>query len=154
MSQQLRTTPQSELDLTMMMTDPKWGIDASPELKEKLTKIIGYVETTENKLEAVQEELWGLLSMYTRDVRLGNLSQFYGEVSYVQYYLDLAGDCLREGYLGAFMKSLSMAITVLEVSQSRGGFLRKRNNTVTQEQYKEEREPPKQTLFGNKKKEY
>jgi hypothetical protein len=150
----MRTTPQTELDLQMMLTDPKWGIDASPELKQKLTKILGYVQTQENKLEAIEEELWGLLSMYTRDIRLGNLSQFYGEVEYVQYYLDLAGDCLREGYTGAFMKSLSMAITVLEVSQSRGGFLRKRQNTVTQEQYKEEKEPQKQSLWGKKKQEY
>ena len=148
----MRTTPQSELDLQMLMTDPKWGNEVSPELKLKLTKILGYVRTKDDKLEAIQESLWGLLSMYTRDIRLGNLSQFYGEVYYVQYYLDLAGDCLREGYVGAFMKSLSLAVTVLEVSQSRGGFLRKRHNTYTQESYNENKEPQKQSLFGNKKK--
>lgn len=151
--EQGRISPQSELDLQMLLTDPQWGqhMGVPPELRDKLQKIIGKVQNEHNQTVAIVDSLWGLLGYYTRDIRLGNLSQFYGEVYYVQYYLDLAGDCLRYSYLQAFLKSLSLAITVLETSQSRAGFLRKRQGTITQEKHtRDESEPKKQSLFGKK----
>jgi hypothetical protein len=37
---------------------------------------------------------------------------------------------------------------VLELSQSKGGFLRRRQNTLTQEHFQQELAPPKKNLFG------
>lgn len=159
MDEGLRITPQSEIDLQMMLTDPKWGQDVPDELKEKLKIIVGeYMsknEEGENVRVRVEEGLWGLLSYYTRDIRLGNLSYFNGELDYCRYFLDLAGDCLRSGYLQSFLKSLTMAVTIIETSQSKGGFLRKRQGTITQEKMSGELEPKKGGLLGtNKKSEY
>lgn len=148
-----RISPQSELDLQMLLTDPQWGqkLGVPAELRAKLQKIIAHVQTEKEGVVAITDNFWEMLGYYTRDVRLGNLSQFYGEVYYVQYYLDLAGDCLRYGYLKSFLKSLSLAITLLETSQSRAGFLRKRQGTITQEKHSTESfEPKKQSLFGKK----
>jgi hypothetical protein len=46
------------------------------------------------------------------------------------------------------MTSLSRTVTVLELSQSRKGFLRKQMNTVTQEKYTNLLEPEKKNFFG------
>lgn len=153
----MRITPQSEIDLQMLLTDPKWGMQVPEELKQKLMKVLKehYVQDEEGNIHKVKEQsdsLWGLLAYYTRDVRLGNLSKFDGEEFYVRYFIDLAGDCLRADYIRSFVKALSLAVTVLETSQSRGGFLRKRQGTITQEKKTGELEPPKKSLFGLRKK--
>lgn len=149
----LREMPVSDIDLQLQLTNPKWGYKVPQELEEKLTQILGYYKNKEGHIKAVEEKLWGLLSFYTRDVRLGNLSSILGEVKYCRYYLDLATDLLKEGYINAFMIALSRVVTVLEVSQSKGGFLRKMFTTITQKHYKEEFEPKRKTLFGGQKQE-
>ena len=146
---ELRSVPHNEIDLQMQLTDPKWGHNVPIELKEKLSKIKGYMQTEGGYVE-VKEQLWGLLSFYTRDVRLGNLSYIMGEVEYCRYYLDLANDLLREDYIEPFLTCLSRVATVLELSQSKGGFLRKIFSTIKQEHYREEKEPKKRNLFGGK----
>lgn len=71
-----------------------------------------------------------------------------GEVAYCQYYLDLAGDLLQNNAIKPFLIALSRAASMLELSQSKGGFLRKRMNTLSQEHISQELEPKKQKLFG------
>lgn len=143
-----RVVPQSGLDWNMMLTDTMWGSQQiSKQLKEKIRQ-----RTVRDDGMIDKEAAWELLSFYTRDVRLANLNVLTGEVSYCQYYLDLAGDFLREGFPEAFATSLARAATVLELSQSKGGFLRKRQNTLTTENLQGEIEPQKKRLlFGAKK---
>lgn len=149
----IRVLPQSELDLSLMTTDPKWGEETiNPELLAYLNKY--YVSKNEQGKEVITiQSLWSMLSFYTRDVRLGNLSYAWGEIQYCQYYLDLAHDLLNAGMIQAFMTALSKAVTVLEISQSKSGFLRRRMHTITQESSHQELEPPKKSLFGKQKKE-
>jgi hypothetical protein len=147
---QLRNTPLNELDMQMILTEPQWGnVGISQELKQRLQSISR--ETIEGSNVISTQDLWGLLDFYTRDLRLGNLSTMNGEVNYCRYYLDLAGDCLREGYYRSFVKCLSLTVTVLEISQSRGGFLRTKQSTIRKENIYEEREPKKTSLFGKQK---
>lgn len=143
-----RIMPQSGLDFNMMLTDTMWGSSfVGSKLKEKIRQRIRNGENDFDK-----EAAWELLSFYTRDLRLSNLSSLTGELNYCQYYIDLAGDFLREGYPEAFATSLARAATLLELSQSKGGFLRKRQNTLTQEQLQGELEPQKKRLlFGGRK---
>jgi hypothetical protein len=143
-----RIMPQSGLDFNMMLTDTMWGSPyVSKQIKEKIKQRVTTRDGTIDK-----EAAWELLSFYTRDVRLANLNVLTGEVTYCQYYLDLAGDFLREGFPEAFATSLARAATVLELSQSKNGFLRKRQNTLTTESLSGEVEPPKKRLlFGSKK---
>jgi len=149
-----RTTPQNELDLAMLTTDAVWGKpEVSPELKKKLGKY-SKVQVKDEETGQIQEaysleSMWGLLSFYTRDMRLANLSPV--QLEYCAHYLNLAGDLLQEQLTRPFIIALSRAATVLELSQSKGGFLRKRLTTITSESYKEEKEPPKRNFFGRTK---
>jgi hypothetical protein len=148
-----RSVPQSDLDFNLMTTDPVWGgqgIDDT--LRAKLKRATIRYDAEGNPVYD-KEELWGLLNFYTRDMRLANLSKFDGEILYVKFYLDLAGDFLQSDMIQPFIISLSRAATVLELSQSKNGFLRRRMNTFTQEQFKTEMEPPKKKLFGGYNKE-
>jgi hypothetical protein len=147
---QIRSTPLNELDMQMILTEPQWGdVGISTELKARLQTISS--ETIQGNRVVSKQDLWQLLDFYTRDLRLGNLSTMNGEVNYCRYYLDLAGDCLREGYYRSFVKCLSLTITVLEISQSRGGFLRIKQNTIRKENIYEENNKNKTSIFGNKK---
>jgi hypothetical protein len=100
-----------------------------------------------------KESLWGLLGFYTRDMRLANLSTFNGEVEYCQYFTDLAGDFLQTNMVEPFIICLQRVATILELSQSKSGFLRRKMNTFTQESIRKgfDDEPPKKQLFGVKK---
>lgn len=137
-----RIMPQSGLDFNMMLTDTMYG---SRNIGDQLRRQVKKRDEDPERTEA-----WELLSFYTRDLRLSNIGD--REFVYCQYYIDLAGDCLREGYMESFAKSLALAATVLELAQSKSGFLRKRQNTLTQEQYSGEIEPAKKRLLFSGKK--
>ena len=143
-----RVLPQSELDFNLMTTDSVWGrSDVSPELRSRLEKYYMQVnDAGENVI--TRESLWGLLGFYTRDMRLANLSIFFGEVAYCQYHLDLANDFLQKDMIQPFLVSLSRAATLLELSQSKSGFLRKSMNTFRTENTQTINEPTKKKLFG------
>lgn len=149
-AQSKRTLPTSDLDLNLMLTDTMWGNpNISPVIKDKLNK--QYVVTDGNgKTFVSKEDLWGLLGFYTRDLRLGNLSSFGGEIGFCEYHLDLANDFLKEGFVEPFLICLSRVATKLELSQSKGGFLRRRNSSFTTENIQGNMEPPKRNIMGGK----
>lgn len=145
-----RSAPQNELDLALMTTDAVWG---KPEVSEELRAILNkqYMTTNEKgETGYTIKSLWGLLGYYTRDFRLANLNN--AQLEYTKHYIDLAGDCLQENLIRPFLISLSRAATILELSQSRGGFLRKRMGTLTSESFTEQKEPQKRNFFGGNKK--
>jgi len=147
----LRDTPASELDLQLMVTNPKWGDWNIPdELKETLGETRTFIDPESGNQFIDLSSLWGLLGYFTRDLRLGNLSKYGGEVEYCKEYIDFAGECLRQGLPGSFMSSLSRTISLIELSQSRGGFLRQQHNTLRNENYQHILEPKKSKLFGKK----
>lgn len=150
----IRPVPQSDLDFNLMTINTEWGSTTIPEeLKEKLSKRFyvrdqtGKVATDETGKPYVNKEaLWELLGFYTRDMRLGNLSNT--ELNYCQYYLDLANDDLRMDYIDAFLICLSRVATVLELSQSKRGFLRKIIQTFIQKRTDTLVEPKKKSFLG------
>lgn len=147
--QEYRVMPSSDLDFNMLLTDSVWGKQEVPkELRDKLSKL--YVQAGLNGEEdkVTKESLWGLLGFYTRDMRLGNISMKDGTYQYVTYHLDLANDLLNADMIEPFIIALSRAATQLEISQSKGGFLRKENNTLHQKNQNENLEPPKKGMFG------
>lgn len=151
--------PGSDLDLQMLLTDPVHGDPGiNPEFKERLSKLNkkvlpkGFKFKAEDGQEYVltrdrviyeKQDLWALHSYYTRDVRLGNLND--REMVYCTHYFGVAGDCLKEGLVESFLVALSRAVDVLELSQSRGGFLRRRHGTFTKEEFSTHSEPPKRS---------
>lgn len=128
-----RVLPTSELDLNMMLTNPVWGTQEV---------------TQEFKLKA---PLWDLLNMWKRDARLGNLSEWNGELPLCRYMFDLSGDLLASGYSEPFIIALSRPVNILETSQSKHGFLRKQMNTITQKHETRNLDPPKKQFFGGGK---
>jgi len=148
-----RKLPVNELDLTFMTTEPAWGREAPAELQSKLVKLVGQAYLTEDGRTVIDAEpMYGLLAMYTRDLRLGNLAVWNGEVDVCVHWLNLAGDLLRDGYIESFFSALSRVITMLELSQSKGGFLRRRHGTITQEKTGSEGvEPARRGLMGGNK---
>jgi hypothetical protein len=152
-SESKRSVPTSDLDLNMMITDNVWGRpEVSPELKDMLNKY--YLEKDSEGNDIIKaSSLWGLLSYYTRDIRLGNLSEWNGELNLCRYELDLAGQLLYAGMVEPFLIALSKAITIIETSQSKNGFLRRAMNTLRQEHFNQTIETPKKGFFGGSKKE-
>jgi len=156
----VRPMPGSELDLNLMLTDSVWGRTdvISKELKDKLGR---YFHERDPQGEALKDEngnyiitkssLWGLLGFFTRDMRLANLSRMDNELEVCRYMINLAGDFLQIDMIEPFLISLSRAATIMETSQSKGGFLRKMSNTLIQKSSSESIEPQKKTLFGKGK---
>lgn len=143
-----RTLPQSELDLNLMLTDTTWS-NLPPGLKERLIK--NYVVINEKGERFVtKEDMSSLLGFYTRDLRLGNLNFVGGEIQFCEYHLDLANDFLKEGFIDPFLVCLSRVASKLELSQSRGGFLRKRHSSFTNENVSQNLDPPKRNIMGIK----
>lgn len=153
-NQFISPTPQTDLDLNFMITNSVWGRSEVPkELKDRLSKYYSSVnEKGETKI--VSESLWGLLGFYTRDMRLGNLSSFDNEIQVCRYMIDLANDLLTVEMIEPFLISLSRSATILETSQSKGGFLRRIMNTLIQKHVTQNLEPPKKSILGGKQNNY
>ena len=148
--QEPRNVPASELDLQMQITDPAWQ-RLTPQLRNKLIVKIGEQIVKVNGKDTTQnivEELHGILGVYTRDIRLGNLSAWNGESDFVRYYLELAVDFLGVDMPSACVTALNRALSVLELSSSKSGFLRKLINTIRQENYSNV-EPEKRNFMGS-----
>jgi hypothetical protein len=101
-----------------------------------------------------KESSWGLLSYYNKDLRLGylndNIAKGSNEVDIANYYLNIAGDCLRLGYPKAFETALRRVITLIELSQSRNGNLRKDMITIKQDISQSINKPKKKGILGGK----
>lgn len=144
----LRDMPQSEMDFNMLVIDPKWGIDKiPPSLKARLNEIklarAKLNKTNENIL--TYDDLWELLAIYSRDMRLANLEA--NDEEFCEHYINLSGKLLRKGYARSSILALVYAVTRLELSQSRKGFLRKIFRTFKKEITMEETTPKKRGLI-------
>jgi len=146
-----RSLPTSELDLNLMLTNSVWGRpEVSTELKDRLNKDFKTLDKDGN-IKVTTASLWGLLGFYTRDLRLANLSEWNNELQTCRYMIDLANDYLSEGMTEPFIIALSRAVSIMETSQSKGGFLRRQMNTLTHKQVSQNLEPPKKSMFGGGK---
>lgn len=140
--------PENNLELSMLYTNPVWGSDQeiNQSFRDKTTKTIQFVNSETGALiKTTEDKLWEQLQFFTRDLRLGNLTG--SEIKTCEYYLNLSADFLKEKYLDAFIISLSRVASIIELSQSRGGFLRKRLNTFTKESHESYDLPKKSGLF-------
>jgi len=156
-----RQLPINELDLQLSLINTEWGDRPKSNELGTLTQDFSvnypkgtiiqkedgsHQELTEDVTIYGKSGLWGMLSYLTRDMRLGNLSG--SDLNYCVNMLDLAGDCLQSGYMDAFSICIKRVAHKLELSQSRGGFLRKLINTIRREEYKNELDPKKSKILG------
>ena len=156
-----RPLPVNELDLQMQLTNSEWGDTPKSAELGAITQDFSVkypagtkISLKDGSIKELKEEItiisnhgsWGLLAYLTRDIRLGNLTS--DEVNAVKHFLDLAGDCLQEGYNRGFSAAIKRVAHILEVSQSRKGFFRKLLNTLRREDIRSNIDPPKSKLFG------
>lgn len=129
--------PYNDLHFSYLTTEPAWGKESTKDLYEALELEVRGIKFDSDGTAIVSEiqkkNLWGMLSYFTRDLRLGNLSYATGEMQYCRFWIELAGDALRYGFIKSFVAAMAKAITTVELSQSKGGFFRKRANTITKE---------------------
>jgi len=146
--QRSNAIPENALDFNMQMLDSLWGKEnkINPELAKKLKQSRFYKEVETGKTKVDVEDLWSLLGTYTRDLRLGNLDK--EEIILCEYYLNLAGDLLKEGYINSFVVALSRVASRVELSQSKYGFLRRRPNTLETSKTETTLEPKKKGLWN------
>ena len=142
-----RVMPRSDLDFNLMLTDTAWS-NMHPELKALLVENYLEVNPETGEMTTKSLNLSPLLAIYQRDLRLANLSVWNGELDEVRRLLRLSKDFLQEGFIKPFLNCISDVAGYLETSQSKGGFLRRRQNTFTTEHYSQEEGPTKKSLFG------
>ena len=136
----MRQVPRDNLDLNLMLTDTLYGSKTmSEEFRENLVKRFVIIGEDGNPVLDAQgrpvvkiQAGWEMLEFYTRDMRLGFIDQTQFRIC--RHYIDLAGDCYQEEYFRAFLTALRRAITIIELSQSYKGNLRKNTNTLRSEQ--------------------
>jgi len=155
--------PADSLDLQYLEVEPAYGKEATKGFSDRLQKISGKAIPLWNKdgtpqLDEIGRQkhavdiafLWDELGYYTRDIRLGNLSEVSGDIMYTEHYLDLAGDLLNFGCPMSFTTAYRRVATKLEISQSKGGFYRKNKQTILKKSTEVKESNQKNWLGGTK----
>jgi len=138
--------PRSDLDFNLMTTDSVWGSPyVNQDLKDRVKNYYRSIDEKTGEETIKSDSLWSMLGFFTRDMRLANLDKAEG--SYCHYYLDLANDFLHSHQIESFIICLERVASILELSQSKKGFLRKRMNTLTTENFNQQ-EPAKTKFAG------
>jgi len=124
--------PENAIEFNTQLIQTDWG--KSDKIPQEFIERISnkYRVQGENGEEIILKDgFWELLGFYTKDMRLGNLDNY--DYKMCIYYLNIANECLKLNYFDAFSICLSSVATILELSQSKGGFFRKRSKTMRME---------------------
>lgn len=149
MTEERRDTPESSLDALWQMTNPTWGRAEVPKfLRDRLSKRSDgvFLDEDGNQYPANKGGMWELLGFFTRDLRLGFLTN--AEAKEAREWLEITSICAAEDLPDSFFLSLSKVISMVEISQSRSGNLRRNQRTRREESSLTYDEPPKR--FGKK----
>ena len=152
--------PNTDLDFQAQLTDP---FTSSPYVDVSFTnKFRKYVYVRDergkiildenNKPQIVMEQdLWGILQLFNRDWRLGNIDK-KEEAVYIRHHINLTTDILNllgDDFNQSAMVCFSYALCVNETSQSKGGFLRRMLNTFIHKTTQNDDEPKKKSFFSS-----
>lgn len=156
--QKNKVRPQNTVDLQVMTIEPYISSEyISDRLRNKFRNYVYILDEKGNialdedgnpKIRLVRD-MWATIEIFTQDQRLGNLKN--SEVNAITYNLDLCSDILTvlpESFNKPAFILLERATSTLEVSSSRGGFVRTLFNTMFQNQSYSEDKPQKRSFFG------
>lgn len=164
MTQQNKVTmprPNTDLDFQAQLTDPFTSSQyVDPAFMNKF-KEYSFVydkdgkqqfdENNQPKIE-LHKDLWGILQIFNRDWRLGNIDK-REEAVYIRHYINLTTDILNllgEDFNQSAMICLSYALCVNETSQAKGGFVRRILNTfIHKTNTNNEDQPQKRSMFSS-----
>lgn len=142
--------PNNEIDLQALTTFPHISSDyMSDRVRNKFRDF-----TLDDAGEVrVARDYWANMELFTQDFRLGNLNK--DESYYVRYHIDLCSDiltCMPKSFSKSALLFLERSVSVIETSQSKGGFLRRMFNTLFQNVSTKGDSVPKRNFFGLGKK--
>jgi len=132
--------PNTDLDFQAQLTDPFTSSEyVDPSFTNKFREYV-YVRDNEgnvildeqgNPKLVMQKDLWGILQIFNRDWRLGNIDK-KEEAVFIRHHINLTTDILNllgDDFKQSALICLSYALCVNETSQAKGGFLRRMLNT-------------------------
>jgi hypothetical protein len=137
--------PYDKLEFQAQLINPTYGIPSE------------YSQHAKDNMKVPDEngEIENLLAnmniIFKRDVRFGFLKRLHNEVNYVQEFIDFGSDLLSWKLKRSAATCITRAATVLEVSQSENGNLRKELNTFTKKSSTEIKEAKDNSLWGGSK---
>jgi hypothetical protein len=154
--QQKRVIPQNDLDFNMQLTNPAWGkSELTAKAQDSLSKTFYLIDATTGQVALDEEgnpivhhedDYWARLGFLTRDWRLSNLNT--KDYERLRWWADFATATNQYGYKRSTAYCISQIAPTLELSQSKGGFLREILNTLIQRNTNISEEPNKKSLFG------
>lgn len=154
--------PSNQIDLQAITTFPHISSDYMSDAvrnKFRLYRLtiddngIVVKDSNGNPTYEIVRDFWANMELFTQDMRLGNLNK--DESFYARFHTDLAVDILTalpESFSKAALISFERATSVLEISQSKNGFLRRMFNTFFQNVSSKEEFQTKRSFFGLGKK--
>lgn len=154
-----RYLPGSDAEFYLHITRPSYADKAlNPGLNDRVSNKFNVTDSDGNvvldkktgKPIEVKISKLDFYEIFTQDVRLGNLND--EEVFFCTEYLDTAYDCLSSELGGGALVIAERAYSVVEVSHSKKGWLRRILATLRMENIHEMYEPKKSFLGGNEKK--
>lgn len=166
MDQMRKVLPESDLELTYAFTNPQWGDESvNKELQDKFKRNVfeyapkgsilqdneGNQIVSDGKQKILnKKDYWANLAFLTRDLRLANYDRT--TYNFCSYMYELAGAFLNEGYVEAAALSMQIGAIHGEMSQGRGGFLRKMQNTLIKEEKFQQMEVKKNSILSGRPK--
>jgi hypothetical protein len=140
---------EEEVEEHYIESDPDTGEEVA---RSRLVKRIVKDDKGNDQIR-IKRDLWATMELFTQDFRLGNLST--RELHLVRFNIDLCSDILivlPDSFHKPALMSLERSISIVETSQSKGGFLRNLFNTFFQHSSLKEEQPTKRSFFGLGKK--
>lgn len=125
-------TPSNDVELSIFTTETSWS-------------------TEEIETKPIDDNFWKTLRFLKRDLRLGNLQAKYDDYEWLDNQVQLVQNILslRDGYFDKIAPmALIRVVAAIELSQSRGGFLRQWFRTFNINSKESEANPRGGGLFG------
>lgn len=132
--------PNTDLDFQAGLTDPYTSSPhVDPAFSNKFKEFNYILDKDGNPIKdkdgnpqiQITKDLWGILQIFNRDWRLGNIDK-REEAVYIRHHIDLSTDILNllgDEFNQSALICLTRALTVNETSQAKSGFLRRMLNT-------------------------
>lgn len=147
--------PANDTDLFIYSLDPAWSTEhINTDFEQPLTDAEGNFVKDASGKQIMVFSFWHALKFVKRDLRLGNLNPKIDDIGWMEDRVHLAQTLLslRDGAFKCLAPSSIMpVIASLELSQSRGGFVRKNFRTFSFKNESEDKSRVGGGWFGRKK---
>lgn len=146
--------PSNDVDLFIYTTDPAWCTeDINTDFEQVLRDENGKPVLDREGNPIVVFSFWHSLRFIKRDLRLGNIDPRFDDIEWMENRIQLAQNLimLRNGaFKHLAPMSIIPVIAIIELSQSRKGFLRKNFRTFSFKSESEDKTRASGGFFGKR----